>query len=83
MNPHELQRTTARTLQLVIDNLPNLPGNYVCAFSAIGKVNNLITINSSIFKRMHSLGASVISIRKPLMYRIITVVSFVITGVTM
>jgi len=38
VNPHELQRTTARTLQLVIDNLPNLPGSYICAFSAIGKV---------------------------------------------
>lgn len=44
VNPHELQRTTARTLQLVIDNLPNLPGNYICAFSAVGKVTPTPTL---------------------------------------
>jgi len=41
VHPHQLQRTTARTLSLVIENLPNLPsnhGDYICAFSALGKV---------------------------------------------
>ena len=28
----------SRTLQLVIENLPQLPGNFLCAFSALGKV---------------------------------------------
>ena len=27
--------------QLVIDNMPDLPGNYICAFSALGKVVSL------------------------------------------
>lgn len=37
VTPHELQRTTARTLNLVIDNLPTLPGQFLCVFQAIGK----------------------------------------------
>ena len=32
------QLSTPRTLQLVIENLPQLPGNFLCAFSALGKV---------------------------------------------
>ena len=32
------QLSTFRTLQLVIENLPQLPGNFLCAFSALGKV---------------------------------------------
>lgn len=35
--PNQLQRTTARTLELVIDNLPNLQGQFLCAFSALEK----------------------------------------------
>jgi plexin A len=41
VQPHELQRTTARTLSLVIDNLPTLPGQFLCVFQALGK--NLVT----------------------------------------
>ena len=41
VQPHELQRTTARTLSLVIDNLPTLPGQFLCVFQALGK--NLMT----------------------------------------
>jgi len=37
VTPSKIQRTTARTLQIVIENLPQLPGNFVCAFSALGK----------------------------------------------
>ena len=40
VTPHELQRTTARTLNLVIENLPSFPGifkPFVCAFQAMGK----------------------------------------------
>ncbi|XP_066584060.1 plexin-A4 [Prorops nasuta] len=35
--PDQLQRTTARTLELVIDNLPTLSGQFLCAFSALDK----------------------------------------------
>jgi len=38
VEPHQLQRTSARTLKLVIDDLPELTGNYQCTFSALGKV---------------------------------------------
>merc|ERR1712013_957971 len=38
VEPHQLQRTYARTLKLVIDDLPELTGNYQCTFSALGKV---------------------------------------------
>jgi len=38
VEPHQLQTTTARTLRLVIDDLPKLTGNYQCTFSALGKV---------------------------------------------
>ncbi|KAM7341328.1 plexin A [Cochliomyia hominivorax] len=31
--PHQLQRTTARTLELIIDHLPQLKENLVCAFT--------------------------------------------------
>lgn len=37
VQPHELQRTTARTLALTIDNLPTLPGQFQCVFQALGK----------------------------------------------
>ena len=50
VNPHELQRTTARTLQLDIDNFPDLTGRYICAFSALGKVlkTNATRTNSGV-----------------------------------
>ncbi|CAH1158754.1 unnamed protein product [Phyllotreta striolata] len=35
--PNQLQRTTARTLDLVIDNLPTLQGHFLCAFTALDK----------------------------------------------
>ncbi|XP_056647195.1 plexin-A4 [Diorhabda sublineata] len=35
--PNQLQRTTARTLDLVIDNLPTLEGHFLCAFTALDK----------------------------------------------
>ncbi|XP_046483187.1 plexin-A2-like [Neodiprion pinetum] len=37
VTPNQLQRTTARTLDLVIENLPTLPGQFLCAFSALDK----------------------------------------------
>ena len=37
VQPKELQRTTARTLSLVIENLPTLPGQFLCVFQAVGK----------------------------------------------
>lgn len=37
VTPNELQRTTARTLELVIDNLPTLSGQFLCAFTALDK----------------------------------------------
>ncbi|XP_035717435.1 plexin-A4-like isoform X1 [Vespa mandarinia] len=37
VTPDQLQRTTARTLELVIDNLPTLSGQFLCAFSALDK----------------------------------------------
>ena len=37
MHPHELQRTTARTLSLTIDNLPTLSGQFQCVFQVLGK----------------------------------------------
>ncbi|KAK7867968.1 hypothetical protein R5R35_004968 [Gryllus longicercus] len=37
VTPNQLQRTTARTLELVIDNLPTLPGQFLCAFTALDK----------------------------------------------
>ena len=37
VQPNELQRTTARTLTLVIDNLPTLEGQFLCVFQALGK----------------------------------------------
>ncbi|GIY30136.1 hypothetical protein CEXT_325961 [Caerostris extrusa] len=38
VHPPQIQRTTARILNLVIDNLPALEGQFFCAFSALGKV---------------------------------------------
>lgn len=35
--PHQLQRTTARTLELIIDHLPQLKENLVCAFTTEDK----------------------------------------------
>ncbi|XP_012277326.1 plexin-A4 [Orussus abietinus] len=35
--PEQLQRTTARTLELMIENLPTLKGQFLCAFSALDK----------------------------------------------
>lgn len=37
VTPDQLQRTTARTLELVIDNLPTLSGQFLCAFSTLDK----------------------------------------------
>lgn len=37
VTPDQLQRTTARTLELVIENLPTLPGEFLCAFSTPDK----------------------------------------------
>ncbi|XP_076657981.1 plexin A [Halictus rubicundus] len=37
VGPDQLQRTTARTLELVIENLPTLPGQFLCAFSTLDK----------------------------------------------
>lgn len=36
--PHQLQRTTARTLELVIDHLPVLKENLLCAFNTHEKI---------------------------------------------
>lgn len=38
VTPHQLQRTTARNLELVIDHLPNLKEHLVCAFTIKEKV---------------------------------------------
>lgn len=38
VQPSQIQRTTARILSLVIDNLPVLEGQFFCAFTAFGKV---------------------------------------------
>ncbi|XP_017022606.1 plexin-A2 isoform X2 [Drosophila kikkawai] len=35
--PHQLQRTTARTLELIIDHLPQLKENLICAFTTDDK----------------------------------------------
>ncbi|XP_075218268.1 plexin A isoform X1 [Lycorma delicatula] len=37
VTPNQLQRTTARTLELTIDNLPTLSGQFLCAFTALDK----------------------------------------------
>ncbi|KAF8785202.1 plexin-A2-like isoform X2 [Argiope bruennichi] len=37
VHPPQIQRTTARILNLVIDNLPVLEGQFFCAFTALGK----------------------------------------------
>ncbi|KAL1129886.1 hypothetical protein AAG570_012830, partial [Ranatra chinensis] len=37
VSPNQLQRTTARTLDLVIENLPSLPGQFLCAFNAMDR----------------------------------------------
>ncbi|XP_017783638.1 PREDICTED: plexin A3 [Nicrophorus vespilloides] len=37
VTPNQLQRTTARTLDLAIDNLPTLSGQFLCAFTALDK----------------------------------------------
>ncbi|KFM60858.1 Plexin-A2, partial [Stegodyphus mimosarum] len=37
VHPPQIQRTTARILNLVIDNLPVLEGQFYCAFTALGK----------------------------------------------
>lgn len=38
VNPHQIQKSTARTLELVIDHLPNLKEHLVCAFTIQDKV---------------------------------------------
>lgn len=35
--PPQIQRTTARTLNLMIDNLPNLEGSFYCAFTQFAR----------------------------------------------
>lgn len=37
VTPNQLQRTTARTLDLAIENLPTLSGQFLCAFTALDK----------------------------------------------
>lgn len=37
VTPNQLQRTTARTLDLIIENLPTLSGQFLCAFTALDK----------------------------------------------
>ncbi|KAI2798414.1 hypothetical protein BLOT_012695 [Blomia tropicalis] len=38
VNPAQIQRTTIRTLNLIIDNLPALDGRLLCVFTTNGKV---------------------------------------------
>lgn len=38
VSPKELQRTTARTLELTIDNLPPLSGQFLCVYTIFDKV---------------------------------------------
>ncbi|KAG1655459.1 Plexin-A4 [Nymphon striatum] len=38
VSPHQIQRTTVRMLDLEIDNLPNLPGSFLCTFKAFGRI---------------------------------------------
>lgn len=44
VHPHQIQRTTARTLTLSIENLPTLQGQFLCAFTAF---NKLLTTNAT------------------------------------
>ncbi|KAF9803702.1 hypothetical protein SFRURICE_012001 [Spodoptera frugiperda] len=37
VTPNQLQRTTARTLDLLIENLPTLNGQFLCAFTALDR----------------------------------------------
>lgn len=37
VTPHQIQKTTTRTLSLAIDNLPNVEGNFLCGFSISGR----------------------------------------------
>lgn len=37
VHPPQIQRTTARTLNIIIDNLPVLDGEFFCQFTALGK----------------------------------------------
>lgn len=39
VHPPQIQRTTARTLNLIIDNLPILEGQFQCAFTASSKTH--------------------------------------------
>lgn len=43
VTPHQLQRTTARTLELIIDHLPNLKEHLVCAFTFANQEKPLVT----------------------------------------
>ncbi|XP_063706809.1 plexin-A4 isoform X3 [Culicoides brevitarsis] len=43
VTPHQLQRTTARTLELIIDHLPNLKEHLVCAFTFSSQEKPLVT----------------------------------------
>ncbi|XP_049284927.1 plexin-A2 isoform X3 [Anopheles funestus] len=43
VTPHQLQRTTARTLELIIENLPNLKEPLVCAFTFASMEKPIIT----------------------------------------
>jgi plexin A len=49
--PAQIQRTTARILNLIIDNLPNLDGMFYCAFTAFSKT--LITNASRSAQGVH------------------------------
>ncbi|GIX99609.1 hypothetical protein CEXT_662822 [Caerostris extrusa] len=53
VHPPQIQRTTARILNLVIDNLPVLEGQFFCAFTALGKT--LVTNASRSANGLHSM----------------------------
>lgn len=51
VTPNQLQRTTARTLDLAIENLPKLPGQFLCAFTIADK-----TLTTEAVKKTNGVG---------------------------
>ncbi|KAI5692529.1 hypothetical protein M8J77_003131, partial [Diaphorina citri] len=51
VTPNQLQRTTARTLDLAIENLPKLPGQFLCAFTIAEK-----TLTTEAVKKTNGVG---------------------------
>uniref|UniRef100_A0A8D8QDI4 Plexin-A1 n=2 Tax=Cacopsylla melanoneura TaxID=428564 RepID=A0A8D8QDI4_9HEMI len=51
VTPNQLQRTTARTLDLAIENLPKLPGQFLCAFTIGDK-----TLTTEAVKKTNGVG---------------------------